>query len=228
MRECLRFRHARKSRWDGLDELLYQRGFDLHWEVLPAEEKLTLLMENLDDLKSVQKMLPSVEKVPVSALFDLLLKTRSARYSWSDTDANGWLEVAGQLLAKGADPNHIAEDPLGIGPFSVLEKCFSGGNKNDPKRALEWAELVLAAGADPNLKGHPEHGPPLELALRWDEPAGMLLLLEWGIDPTAATLLDRRAPNIAQAFRAWERRQKLEGSPRLSRTSETPIPRSRF
>lgn len=207
----MRFRETRKPYWDGLDQHIFTKGFDRHWPALSQREKQNCLTQSLADLVLVERMLPSVQAVRESALFDLLMATRHDRPRWDDEQARRWLDVARQLLEKGADPNHVGEDPLGIGPFTVLEKCVSCGYREEPlERTLLWMNLALDAGADPSLKGHPEHGPPLELALRWETPEGVLLLLERGGDPAAATLVDRRQPTVTAAFRAWVKNRRLE------------------
>ena len=207
----MRFRETRKPYWDRLDQHIFTKGFDRHWPALSQQEKQDCLAKSLADLVLVERMLPSIQAVPESALFDLLIATRHDRRHWDKALARRWLEVARQFLEKGADPNHVGEDPLGIGPFSVLEKCASCGYREEPlERTLLWMTLMMDAGADPSLKGHPEHGPPLELALRWETPEGVLLLLGRGADPAAATLVDRRHPAVAAAFRAWVKNRRLE------------------
>ncbi len=218
--EALRFRATRKTYWDKLDQYVFGRLFDNHWPSLSQQDKQSCLAQTLNDLFLVERMLPEIQTVPPSALFDLYLATRIERPRWSSDHAERWLEVARQFLEKGSNPNHVGEDPLGIGPFSVLEKSVSFHCREEPlERTLRWMGLLLDAGADPSLKGHPEHGPPLEMALRWKSPEGMLLLLERGADPAAATLVDRRSPSVAAAFRAWEKSRRLENS-----LGETPLP----
>ena len=48
------------------------------------------------------------------------------------------------------------------------------------------------------------------MALRWDTPEGVLLLLGRGADPAAATLVDRRHPAVAAAFSSWVKSCRLE------------------
>lgn len=209
LEKCLQFYCTRQPYWDHLDEHIFQRDFNRYWPDLSPQEKQGVLMRSLADLRLVQRMLPDVSTVPASAVFDLLVATRIKRGQGGRSNEGRLLQIAQALLERGANPNHVGEDPLGTGPFSVLELCLSGAG-GARSEAMEWVKLLIGAGADPSLKGHPRHGPPLELALRLDDPGPLLLLLESGADSTAATLLEERKSTIRGAFSAWQKSERLK------------------
>jgi ankyrin repeat protein len=89
------------------------------------------------------------------------------------------VELAGQLLARGADPN--AYFPNEHGPMSAL--YGAAGVLHDPALTA----LLLEHGADPN--GEPQFGDALYHSVEAEDVACLRLLLEHGAEPTGSNAL---------------------------------------
>lgn len=212
--KTLSFIAARRNSWDGLDSKIYNQDLLVQWPLATQEEKNQALMRCLGETEVALWMMPEVTTVPASAVFDLLLEQRL----WRTSSSNGrcptnrrqsLLPLAKALLERGANPNHVGHFPLTGENYSVMEKCLSGSSFADVDEQVVWLNLLLDAGADPSLQGNPNHGPPLELALRLSSPQPLWCLLEAGANPDDAKLLDRRKPIIQRSFKAWERQKRL-------------------
>jgi ankyrin repeat protein len=89
------------------------------------------------------------------------------------------VELARQLLARGADPN--SSSPGEHGPMSAL--YGAAGVLHDP----ELTRVLLEAGADPN--GEPRRGDALYHSVEADGTACLELLLAHGADPSGTNAL---------------------------------------
>jgi ankyrin repeat protein len=89
------------------------------------------------------------------------------------------VELAGQLLARGANPN--AYFPNEHGPMSAL--YGAAGVLHDP----ELTALLLEHGADPN--GEPQFGDALYHSVEGEDAACLRLLLEHGAEPRGSNAL---------------------------------------
>lgn len=211
--KTLSFITTRRNSWDGLDSKIYNQDLLVQWPLATQEEKNQALMRCLGETEVALWMIPEVTAVPASAVFDLFDHQRSFRFtSRSRCPTNrrqSLLPLARALLERGADPNHIGLFSLIGETFSVMERCLSGTSFVEPEKTVEWLNLLISAGADPSLQGNPNHGPPIELALRLSSPQPLWCLLEAGANPADAKLLDRREPLIQRSFKAWERQKRL-------------------
>ncbi|QJW93469.1 ankyrin repeat domain-containing protein [Frigoriglobus tundricola] len=115
----------------------------------------------------------------------------------------GWFEAVGVLLDAGADPGPLHWSPLhravALGTVADVRRRLECG---DDLSARDWwertpwllslqtrdvakAELLLAAGADPNDRGRCGK-PSLLFAAESNDPAVLRWLLETGVDPNIA------------------------------------------
>jgi ankyrin repeat protein len=89
------------------------------------------------------------------------------------------VELARELLARGADPN--AYHPNEYGPMSAL--YGAAGVRHDP----ELTRVLLDAGADPN--GEPQFGDALYHSVEAESPDCLRILLEQGAEPRGSNAL---------------------------------------
>ena len=192
-----------KALWPPYVEKL-RNGVWAAWESAGEGERQASFLEILKDENLSWRVIETSASVPASTAFDLMVANRR-RYGYSKEhrDSLPILALVLAALEKGADPNAIVVEPLTRQPFSVLEFAISGCSAIPNDQKATWTTALLRAGADPSLKGHPEHGPPLELALRQSTPEVLTLLLDAGASHEGLSLLARRAPCITAAVRAW-------------------------
>lgn len=100
----------------------------------------------------------------------------------------GRREVVDLLLARGADPNAVAANPMRVAP---LHSAAAGGSP-------EIAEALLRAGASPDARQ--EGGwTALHAAAQAEDPSLVRLLLRWGADPGLRSDDGRTALDMAAA-----------------------------
>jgi ankyrin repeat protein len=100
----------------------------------------------------------------------------------------GWPEIAGLLIAAGADVAAVAANPMAVQPLHSAATA--------PHRAV--AERLLAAGADANARQQGGYVPLHATAQNGDQ-ALVELLLSHGADPSLETDDGRSAADIARA-----------------------------
>jgi ankyrin repeat protein len=103
----------------------------------------------------------------------------------------GHQDVAEALLARGADPNLAARNPMRVQPL------HSAVANRDSAAALALAELLLRHGADANARQEGGNTPLHEAAFH-GEAALARLLLAYGADPAQANTEGQTPLSLAE------------------------------
>jgi hypothetical protein len=150
----------------------------------------TLLQAILDDDRTTVRKLVTADSSLVSSRVSEARLYDSKIFHWmyiGDTAlhlaAAGYrVEIAGLLLAAGADPN-AAMNHRRSGPLHYAADGYIIGPAWDPSRQVETIRCLLSAGAEVNAQDK-NGAAPLHRAVRTRCAAAARVLLEAGGDPT--------------------------------------------